>query len=45
MDIPALVRAQRTWFQTGATLPIEARQTALDRLRRSAYCQQEAEYG
>ena len=35
MDIPALVRAQRTWFQTGATLPAEARQAALDKLRRA----------
>ena len=35
MDIPALVRAQRTWFQTGATLPAEARQATLDKLRRA----------
>ena len=32
MDIPALVRAQRTYFQTGATLPIQTRQAALDKL-------------
>ena len=35
MDIPALVRAQRAYFQTGATLPVPARQAALDRLRRT----------
>lgn len=35
MDIPALVRAQRTYFQTGATLPIQTRQAALDKLRRA----------
>ncbi len=35
MDIPALVRAQRTYFQTGATLPVQTRQAALDKLRRA----------
>ena len=35
MDIPALVRAQRTYFQTGATLPVQTRQAALDKLRRT----------
>ena len=35
MDISALVRAQRAYFRTGATLPVPARQAALDRLRRT----------
>ncbi len=32
MDIQALVNAQRTFFQTGATLPLPARRAALKRL-------------
>ena len=33
MDIQALVTAQRTYFSTGATLPLSARRAALQRLR------------
>ena len=33
MDIQALVAAQRTYFSTGATLPLSARKAALKRLR------------
>ena len=33
MDIQALVTAQRTYFSTGATLPLSARRAALPRLR------------
>lgn len=35
MDIQALVAAQRAWFNTGATLPLSARQAALKRLRKA----------
>ena len=33
MDIQALVAAQRTCFNTGATLPLSARKAALKQLR------------
>ena len=35
MDIQALVSAQRTFFQTGATLPLAARRAALEKLFRA----------
>ena len=33
MDIHDLVEAQRAYFNSGATLPLSARKTALKRLR------------
>ena len=35
MDFSTLIRTQRAYFQTGATLPVTARQAALDKLRRA----------
>jgi len=35
MDIQALVEAQRAYFNTGLSLPLSARRTALQRLRRA----------
>ena len=35
MELPSLIAAQRTHFQSGATLPLRARQKALLALRRA----------
>ncbi|NBI10046.1 aldehyde dehydrogenase [Colidextribacter sp. OB.20] len=41
MDIQSLVNAQRAHFQTGATLPLSARRTALKRLREAIRAHEE----